>query len=423
MTDKDTRDQRVQSQYESYPYPARDPEDERQRLVMGSPSNFAEINHYVFGGRRNLTAPFSALVAGGGTGDAAIMLAQNLTDLGVPGEVTHLDLSEASQAVARTRAEIRGLTNLRFVRGSLLDLENLAPGPWDYIDCCGVLHHLDDPEAGLATLARHLAPAGGIGVMVYGTLGRTGVYHMQDMLDAIAPGDKLDDESRVGLAKRLGKALPTTAWLNRNGQMNDHLSGGDAGLYDLFLHARDRSYTVPEITDWVSGAELRLTSFIEPFRYDPAWLVNDPRLIKRLEPLDPMARAAFAERFTGNLKKHVFYAVRQDNTTTPPGADHPEAVPVLINTDASTFAAQIPTGGKIDITTDGLKLTMTVPSLARMIVGLCDGQRSLADIHTAVQTKRSEIDYAAFARQFESLYRVLNAINTMVLRLPPECDA
>jgi hypothetical protein len=40
-----------------------------------------------------------------------------------------------------------------------------------------------------------------------------------------------------------------------------------------------------------------------------------------------------------------------------------------------------------------------------------------------VQTKRSEIDYAAFARQFESLYRVLNAINTMVLRLPPECDA
>ena len=121
MADSTTRDQLVQSQYESYTYPKRDPADEAKRLIIGSPSQFHEVNHYILGGRRDLSKPFKALVAGGGTGDAAIMLAQNMTDLGVPGEVTHLDLSGPSQTIARKRAETRGLSNIRFVEGSLLD--------------------------------------------------------------------------------------------------------------------------------------------------------------------------------------------------------------------------------------------------------------------------------------------------------------
>ena len=70
----------VRDQYEAYPYPARDPKDERTRLIAGSPSNLAEIDHYVFAGRGDFAKPFRALIAGGGTGDAAIMLAQQLGD-------------------------------------------------------------------------------------------------------------------------------------------------------------------------------------------------------------------------------------------------------------------------------------------------------------------------------------------------------
>jgi len=54
MTDQDTRDRRVRNQYEFYPYPERNPADERTRMIFGSPSNIDEINHYVFGGRRDL---------------------------------------------------------------------------------------------------------------------------------------------------------------------------------------------------------------------------------------------------------------------------------------------------------------------------------------------------------------------------------
>ncbi len=89
-------------------------------------------------------------------------------------------------AVARARAEARGLANIA-VQGSLLDLAGVGLGPFDYIDCCGVLHHLPDPAAGLAALVSVLAPGGGMGLMVYAPHGRTGVYMLQDALALLAP--------------------------------------------------------------------------------------------------------------------------------------------------------------------------------------------------------------------------------------------
>jgi hypothetical protein len=68
----------VRQQYELLPYPARDPREEAQRLIEGSPSHLLELNHYLFAGARDFARPFRALVAGGGTGDALIMLAQHL---------------------------------------------------------------------------------------------------------------------------------------------------------------------------------------------------------------------------------------------------------------------------------------------------------------------------------------------------------
>lgn len=418
MPDSTSRDRLVQSQYEAYPYPERDPADESKRLITGSPSQFNEVNHYIFGGQRDLSKPFRALVAGGGTGDAAIMLAQQMRDLGIPGEVSHLDLSGPSQTIARKRAEIRGLTNIQFISGSLLECGDHAPGPWDYIDCCGVLHHLEDPDAGLAALANQLAPDGGLGIMVYGEYGRIGVYHMQDMLRLVAASDEMPDDQRVDMAKRLANAVPSTAWLNRNGSLRDHIGGGDPGVYDLFLHSRDRAYTVPQVVDWVKGADLKLITFIEPFRYDPDWLVRDPRVLKRLEGLDPIARASFAELFTGNIKKHIFYAVRSSNDVTPPNTDSPDAIPVLLNQSAEEAGQQMPAGGTITVSIDGMKVNMMVPALARIIIGLCDGNRTLAEIHKAVQEKRSEIDYDTFKGQFDALYRVMNGINKLMLRLP-----
>jgi len=71
----------VRAHYEALPYPARDPRDEAIRLITGTPSHILEINHYLFSGRLNFNRPFRALIAGGGTGDACIMLAQQMKTL------------------------------------------------------------------------------------------------------------------------------------------------------------------------------------------------------------------------------------------------------------------------------------------------------------------------------------------------------
>ena len=88
----------VRQQYELLPYPARDPREEAQRLIEGSPSHLLEVNHYLFAGERDFSKPFRALVAGGGTGDGLVMLAQHLKDAGCPAEIVYLDLSKASRA-------------------------------------------------------------------------------------------------------------------------------------------------------------------------------------------------------------------------------------------------------------------------------------------------------------------------------------
>ena len=67
--------------------------------------------------------------------------------------------------MAEARAKARGLTSIRFITGDLL----AAPehGPFDYIDCCGVLHHLPEPDAGFRALAAALAPGGDMGLIIY----------------------------------------------------------------------------------------------------------------------------------------------------------------------------------------------------------------------------------------------------------------
>src|SRR5260221_1990485 len=143
----------VRAQYETLPYPPRDPRDEAIRLITGTPSHILEVNHYLFSGRLNFVRPFRALVAGCGTGDACIMLAQQMVDRRCPGEVVYLDLSTASLAICEARAKARGLRNITFLTGSLLDLPTMAIGQFDYIDCTGVLHHLPGPSAGMKALA------------------------------------------------------------------------------------------------------------------------------------------------------------------------------------------------------------------------------------------------------------------------------
>ncbi len=403
------RDRAVQEQYEDFPYPPRDPEDERKRLIVGSPSNIDEINHYIFGGKRSFDKPFRALIAGGGTGDAAIMMAQQLSDAGTGGSVTYLDLSKASRAVAEARAEIRGLTNIEFFTGSLLDLPDMGLEPFDYIDCCGVLHHLDDPDAGLKALNSVLSDDGGMGLMVYATIGRTGVYHVQDALKLLV-GD-LPQKQQVPLAKKFVTDLPSTNWLVRNPFVGDHKLGADAAFFDLLLHPRDRSYTVPEVNEFLKGAELDLITFIEPVKYDPCVFLKDKDLVKRAKKLPPMAQASLAENLTGSLKIHLFY-VRKANSTLSTAKISPEMVPVLKEGNpGSALAAAFKGKSSFDVTFDGVKINFPLPDRSAEMAALIDEGITLREM-----SEKMGLGWDRFRAQFAPFFKLLNSWNILWLR-------
>ena len=397
--------------YEALPYPSRDPADERRRLITGSPSHLDEVNHYVFAGRLDFARPFRALVAGGGTGDAAIMLAQQLTDRVPQGEVVYLDLSQASRAVAEARAKERSLRNIRFVQGSLLDVAQAAPGPYDYIDCCGVLHHLPDPTAGLAALARVLRPGGGLGLMLYGALGRTGVYPVQEALRLLAPDGAMRD--RVATARRLVAALPETNWLKRNPHLSS-VTADDAALADLLLHPIDRAWRVAEIATLVAGAGLALTGFLPPLRYDPLTYLQDPALRERAAALPWIESCALAEALAGNLKTHVFYAVKDRSRAEALAVPSPRSVPVLTKQGADVLAPAFARKPRLGANLDGITLDLEVGEHAAAIIGAVDGARSLTAIRAA-----AKLTPPVFNAAFATLYRVLNGLNLMLLREAP----
>ncbi len=405
----------LRAHYEAYPYPHRDPADERKRLVTGSPSGLHQIRHYVYAGKLPEGRPLRFLAAGGGTGDAAIMMAQQALDQGVEADVLHLDLSATSQEIARKRAGIRNLPNIRFVQDSLLNAPQY--GPFDYIDCCGVLHHLDDPSAGLAALKAALTPEGGIGLMVYAPLGRTGVYPLQSALRRLTTG--LDDPARVHIARKVLAELPASNWLKRNPLITDHM-GSDAGVYDLLLHSRDRAYTVPELVDFVQGAGLGIISFIEKIHYDPATYLKSPELRHHL-PEDRDARAALAEEIGGLLFKHIAYLTDRSRAATAEAVNTPEMVPVYNHFEGQEVGKALKADQPVTGALNGLPISLPMPRLASALMQRIDGVRDWRAIHADVTTGlgRDAPTWERFWEQAQELYRQLHSINVLLLKVRP----
>ena len=412
----DATDSQLAAQYETFPYPRRDPRDEARRLIVGSPGHLREIDYWIFGARRPAALPLRALYAGGGTGDGTLMLAQQMASAGRAGSATWLDRSAAALQIAQARAAARGLSNIVWESRSLLDLPDAGLGEFDYVDCCGVLHHLPDPAEGLRALTSVLAPGGGLGLMVYAPHGRTGVYMVQDALRLLAPAGEAPPAARLDMARRVMRHLPETAWLRQNRFLDDHVNGGDAGLFDLLLNPRDRAYTVPQFSSLLAEAGLRVECWVEPLRYDPLFWLPDPKLRARAEALDPTARAALAEALAGNINAHIVYCVRAEAPVERADPMAPEAMPVGREVTGEQLAGYIQPDGALTMAFDGLRARIPLPAMAPAILRLVDGQRTVGEIGATLAARGSNTE--AFARAWRATFTALQHVNRLLLAAP-----
>jgi SAM-dependent methyltransferase len=456
MSDPSSYLPEVRAQYEALPYPPRDPADERKRLVRTWLDALPMLDHYGFGGRGRFDAGFRVLVAGGGTGDGTIFLAEQLRAAGA--RVVHLDLSTASLSIAQARARERRLENIDWVHASLLDLPSLGLGPFDYVNCSGVLHHLADPDAGLQALLSVLAPDGVLGLMVYASVGRIGVYQLQQVLRTLrgtavsegsgdakrgaAPGAaegaaaRASDDAAARVSAEIARArellahLPASNLFKRTESLHQDHKLGDAGLYDLLLHSTDRAYTVPELYAWLADRHGLSLAFTDVGRgaapYDCAWVLGPrrPALLQDLAARPLRERQAVAELLGGTLITHSLYATRGADRVARYG--DPDMVPFFCNEPVTgpELSAMIHRSTVrplvINHAHTGFAFELEPGQYGKFVLKYVDGQRSFAEIFALVRTedkfRRAPPDDAALFADFEPIYRAFNAIDRLLLR-------
>lgn len=299
----------VREQYERYPYPDLDPDEDPRGWTYTSMVD--ELALGMWGGRRDHNS-LRILDAGCGTGSPVCQC-----KLRAPGaDVVAIDLSEASLGRARKRAARLGC-EIEFHRMPIQQVAELGR-TFDYIVSSGVLHHMPDPLEGLAALRSVLAPQGVLAIMVYGKWGRVPIYALQEAL-RLAADPEGDLEEHIGLARKLVDSVPPWYPLSRAAFGFELRPGNDGGVVDLLLHVQDRCYDVPGIYAWLGEADLRLHSWFIPHDYEPSSYVRDPALLALFERMSPEARHAAAELLNGSISKHSFLAVRPE--FEPPAID------------------------------------------------------------------------------------------------------
>lgn len=432
----------VRNQYEALPYPARNPQDEHQRLIHTWLEDLPMINHYGFAGRQSFGHGFRALVAGGGTGDATIFLAEQLRH--TDARIVHLDMSLAALDIARERARLRGLANIDWVHDSLLNLPTLGLEKFDYINCSGVLHHLADPDLGFRALLGVLAEGGAMGLMVYATTGRTGVYQMQSLMrqvHAALAGDAPADAARkVAQTRDLLASLPAGNWFRRSEDLHQDHHTSDAGLYDLLLHSQDRAYSVGELFDWLgdgpAGHGLHLAfSDVQRGRapYLPRMVLGSkpPAMAQALAALPRRQQYEMAELMIGSIITHSLYVTRSAASTAPYG--DAQYIPFFFHEPLTgELAAQVFASNRgqpfvLNHRHSGMAFKVNPGRYGPQILRLIDGQKSFAEIFDQFRAswkgQAEAPDNAALFADFADSYEALNALDRLLLRHPAAAGA
>lgn len=418
----------VRGHYEDLPYPYCDPEREGEVFNGADGLSADAFNHYGWEGKRDLRDGARILVAGCGTGDMAVSFAEQF--LGSKAEIVAIDLSTASINLAKARMKKRGLNNVDFHHMSILDLPTSDLGTFDIIECSGVLHHLPDPNAGLAALANVLKPDGLMAVMVYAHYGRMSIYLVQELMKKLMTLET-PRARKIDIAKEFLNLVPSGHWLtvNNSHYLSDLSMPDGSGIYDLFLHSTDRAYTVPQLYDWVEGAGLTMIDLFSEYtnssKYNPESYTTSPVLrdIVRDKPLPE--RQAIAELMHGNMNKHYFYAAKQPKKVAQLNDDMVityGSMQWLFHSFVADFLKTLATtmpGGQVE----GLPrpfegspaLSIVKTKHVEMLLSLIDGKRTVGEM-IAVTMRSAGSDLPNVARDLAQLYNELSSLGLVYLR-------
>ena len=192
------------------------------------------------------------LIAGCGTGQQ-VMYAQRYRGA----DIIAIDLSAASIAYAQRKIHEAGIDNVEFIQMDLLDVA-LLNRRFDVIECAGVLHHMEDPAAGLGSLMEVLADGGYLKLALYSELARRDVVKAREHIQ------------QLGLQPN-----PEGIRLLRQQILSQNLRGLDSFMKwrdffsmsacrDLCFHVQEHRYSLAQMRALLETYHLRFLGFLLP---------------------------------------------------------------------------------------------------------------------------------------------------------------
>lgn len=241
----------VQAQYDEYPYPR----------WIDIPSADGRETRLVDELKRHATrftdpgwpARPRVLVPGCGTGYHPLSLARRHPEA----DVLALDLSRKSLAYAIRKQEELGIPNVQFRQADLLQLNDLGER-FEYIDCAGVLHHLESPLDGWRVLAKILQPGGVMRVGLYSELARKTIAAAREEVAASrvpsTPGAIRAFRQRIMTDPKLEplRSLAATT--------GDFFSMGE--IRDLIFHVQEHRFDLVTIKRHLAALGLEFSGFL-----------------------------------------------------------------------------------------------------------------------------------------------------------------
>ena len=288
--------------YERHPYPP--PVDSLENYRRSGRTGSGAARTIICPGPRSpYREDHSILIAGCGTSQAAKHALR-----WPAARVTGIDFSATSVRSHRgAQAQIRP----RQPRGPPASRSS-ASASWgrrfDQIVCTGVLHHLADPDAGLAALrdvlraGRRDAPHGVRAVRTDRHLHAAGVLQAARHRAPPTTGSAIS-------SPRSGRCRPDIRW--RRCCARRRTSGSAAALADALLHPQDRAYSVPQLFELLEEAGLTFGRWVRQAPYSPHCGVDGahPASVAARRSFRRAEQYAAVELFRGTMVRHSVIVV------------------------------------------------------------------------------------------------------------------
>jgi 2-polyprenyl-3-methyl-5-hydroxy-6-metoxy-1,4-benzoquinol methylase len=243
--------QRVRAQYEEHPYPQwiniQSVDDRNERLVDEIAQHALNFRDPGWPERPKV------LVPGCGTGYHPLSLARKHPET----DVLAVDLSRTSLAYAIRKQEELGFSNVRFCQADVLCLGELSER-FEYIDCAGVLHHLESPLEGWRVLSELLKPGGVMRIGLYSELARQTIVAARRQIAAMGIPST---PSAIRNFRHSIMYDPELAELQSLARTTaDFFSMGD--IRDMIFHVQEHRFTLPMIQQSLNTLGLEFGGFL-----------------------------------------------------------------------------------------------------------------------------------------------------------------